>query len=491
MNLNLSFLRGWATDEGFTGDPTPDAVRAFLIAKNATLTDEATGKPVDLATATIVDDTPKAKPAARTLPRAAAALVAAATVGSAAPDDLDAKIKAATDQAVRAAIGSTPSGRPNLAAGTTVEVKSVAEELYERKIAQKQASFRSYANARAFALSMLAKGARKESPEQAAAYRKQHDEFCERAGIQFRAMSTTSATGGQALVDPAYNLDLIWNVKEYGVAPKLLKNVQANTDTVTRKRRTGGLTVYYPNQNAAITESNPTYDTIELRSKDAMTLTQMSMQFVGDSAINEMDEVAKEIVVALSKAIDDATFIGDGTATYANITGYCNKFGSASTDGGYVVSTDGVTTAAAHTLAGAYAVLGRLPSYARTNPVWVCSPEFAALIFARLSGAVGGMQFKDVQGFGYVQMFLGRPVIEVNSMPSTNAAAAGVDVLFGDFSKSGTFFDRMDIQIDVDDSIYFPNYARAVRGVVRYDVNIHDVGSASVAGPVVSWWQLT
>lgn len=490
MNLNLSVLLGWAKEDGFTGDATVDAVRSFLIAKKIPIEDDG-GKSIDLATATIVDDLQKTAPKARKL--AAAAVVAAATATAADPVDLDAKIKAAVAEATRALKPETlPNGRPNLSTGTTVEVKSVYQDNYERKIKQGNACFRNFATARAFTLSMLSKGSEAKKDHVAAReFAKQHDEFCERSGLMFRAMSTTSATGGQALVDPAYNQDLVWNVKEYGQVAKLLKQVTANSDVVTRKRRTGGLTVYYPNQNAAITESNPTYDNIELRSKDAMTLTQMSIQFTDDSAVNEMDEVGKEIVVALSKAQEDAIILGDGTATYGGVLGFIPKYGTTIGNTGYIVTGGG--DASAHTLANLDETMGRCPSYARANAVWVCSPEYAATIFSRLAGAVGGMLFREVQGFGYIQTFKGRPIIESNSMPGTTAQTANsgdnVDVLYGDFSKAATLFDRMSVQIDTDSSIYFDKYAVAVRGVLRYDVNVHDIGNSTTAGPVVSLWQ--
>jgi HK97 family phage major capsid protein len=65
--------------------------------------------------------------------------------------------------------------------------------------------------------------------------------------------------------------------------------------------------------------------------------------------------------------------------------------------------------------------------------------------------------------------------------------------LFGDLRQAARFGDRKQIAVDVTDSnkTEFEDDVLTIKGVERFDINVHDVGNASAvedereAGPVV------
>jgi len=83
--------------------------------------------------------------------------------------------------------------------------------------------------------------------------------------------------------------------------------------------------------------------------------------------------------------------------------------------------------------------------------------------------------------------FLGFPVEIVQVMNSTTTAQTSTDglVYLGNLQLAATMGTRRGISIQVDGSRYFEFDQLAIRGTERFDVNYHERGTASVAGPVI------
>ena len=72
-------------------------------------------------------------------------------------------------------------------------------------------------------------------------------------------------------------------------------------------------------------------------------------------------------------------------------------------------------------------------------------------------------------------------------MNSTTTAQVSTDGLayLGDLRLAATMGTRRGIEIAVDPSRYFEFDQLAIRGTQRFDLNVHEKGTASVAGPVI------
>jgi HK97 family phage major capsid protein len=320
-------------------------------------------------------------------------------------------------------------------------------------------------------------------------------QFCSDQGIGIKAAHAegTNTLGGY-LVPEEFGRDLIDLREKYGVARRVLKVVPMSSDTRTDPRRLSGLTASFVAENGAASESNKTWDQVRLTAKDLVVLSRMSNQLSEDAVINVGDDLAGEISYAFSLKEDQCAFIGDGTSTYGGIVGVSTKIGTVNgvDDGGGLVLASG-NLFSEFTLGDFNRTVGRIPQYADTaNAVWVCHRTFYYSTMERVSVASGGVTtFEVAQGNRRPRpMFLGYPVEFSQVMPSADVNSQ-IACLFGDHSLAASFGDRRQdsITFSTDATVggesVFERNQIAIRGTERFDINVHDVGSSTAAGPVV------
>jgi HK97 family phage major capsid protein len=85
---------------------------------------------------------------------------------------------------------------------------------------------------------------------------------------------------------------------------------------------------------------------------------------------------------------------------------------------------------------------------------------------------------------GGVQRFLGYPVVLSQVMP-TNEANSQICALLGNFRLGSTFGDRRLLSLALSSEYKFAEDQLAIRGTERFDLNVHDVGNTTAAGPIV------
>jgi len=303
-------------------------------------------------------------------------------------------------------------------------------------------------------------------------------------------------TGGQFLVPEEFSTDLISLREKYGVARRLLKREVMTSDIKHVPKRLNGLTAYFVGENQAGTESNMTWQDIQLIAKDLTILTRMSNQLSADAAIAVGDELAGEIAYACAYTEDNCAFNGDGTSTYGGIQGIRNMLINA--DGASTKSASTVTAAATGAwsslvLSDFNKVVGQLPAYADSdNVTWVCHKTFYGQVMQKLEAAAGGNTMTSIAmgDRGPVYKFLGYPVTFAQVMPAATAAT-GVPVVFGDLSLGAFFGDRQQTSIafsehaTINGESVFERNQIAIRGTERFDINVHGCKSTTVVGPIV------
>lgn len=327
------------------------------------------------------------------------------------------------------------------------------------------------------------------------AFRNPHaEQFCQDyLGMDIGAAvhkETGTATGGQYLVPEQFGQDMIDLREQYGVARRVLKVIPMNSDTRTDPRRVGGLTAYFTGEGDAGTESNKQWDNVRLTAKKLMVLARMTNELSEDSIINIGDDLASEISYAFANKEDECAFNGDGTSTYGGIVGVRQKLVDQSSAG---LKTQGTgSTWAAIVLADFQSVIGALPQYAdMRSPVWICHKTFYHTVMQKLELAQGGVTALETrQGNRAARpLFLGYPVEFSQVYPSTTATST-VSVTFGNHALGASFGDRRRETIKfsehatVNGQNVFERDEIAVVGTERFDINVHDVGDSSNAGPI-------
>lgn len=310
-------------------------------------------------------------------------------------------------------------------------------------------------------------------------------QWCHDHGIEVRGTSplttTTNSLGGY-LVPEVLESTIIDLREERGVARRSVRVMPMASDSVVIPRRASGVTAYFVNENAEITASDKGWDAVSLTARKLAVMCKMSSEIAEDAIISIADDLASEIAYAFADKEDECLFNGDGTSTYGGVVG----LKSAVAAGGKVTAATGNTAFSTLDLEDFEQMVGKLPQYAVANAAWYVSRVGWANSMLRLAEAAGGNTVAQVAGGAPLQ-FLGFPVVIAQVMNSTTTAQTSTDGLayLGDLRLAATMGTRRGISIDVDPSRYFEFDQLAIRGTQRFDLNVHEKGTASVAGPVI------
>ena len=310
-------------------------------------------------------------------------------------------------------------------------------------------------------------------------------QWCADQGIEVRGTSplttTTNSLGGY-LVPEVLESTIIDLREERGVARRSVRVMPMASDSVVIPRRASGVTAYFVAENADITASDKGWDAVSLNARKLAVLCKMSSEVAEDAIISIADDLASEIAYAFADKEDECLFNGDGTSTYGGVVG----LKSAVAAGGKVTAATGNTAFSTLDLEDFEAMVGKLPQYAVANAAWYVSRVGWANSMLRLAEAAGGNTVAQVAGGAPLQ-FLGFPVVISQVMNSTTTAQTSTDGLayLGDLRLAATMGTRRGIEIAVDPSRYFEFDQLAIRGTQRFDLNVHEKGTASVAGPVI------
>ncbi len=302
-----------------------------------------------------------------------------------------------------------------------------------------------------------------------------------------RAQATNVNAAGGFLVPDQFETAVINLRLAYGVFRREANIVTMTSDHVVVPRRTGGLDVYFPGEGVAATESDLSWDQVGLTAKKAATITRMSTEVSEDAVISIADNLATEAAYAFAEKEDRCGFLGDGTATYAGMVGTNVKIIDGTHEVGSVELETNVDLMSEVTLVSCGMVVGTLPDYAVGNAKWYCSRAFKAAVFDRLKLANG--QPQQIAGTdGTTHEFMGYPIVISNVMPSATATDYTdlVMCLFGDLRLAASLGHRRGVTVKVDGSLYLAEDQLAVQATERFDINVHDLGDNTNAGPLVA-----
>lgn len=309
--------------------------------------------------------------------------------------------------------------------------------------------------------------------------------YCESNGIKFtRTMSGRDNAKGGVFVIPEIESAIIDLRIEYGVLRRNANVVQMNSETKWVPRRVSGLTAYPVGPGQSGTYSDVAYDQVELVARKWMVLTKIEDELEEDAVISFVDKFADEAAYAMTYAEDRVGFLGTGLSTDHGIVGIIPKITAATAS---IVTAAGNTFAEV-TEANLLSMIGKLPQFARRSGrnKWYGSNVFWAEVLARLAFAKGGVTYTEISG-QIVPTFMGYPYETVEVMPVTDVNSQ-IPLLFGNMSQAVTFGDRRGITVKMADENDkdFEKDLTTMKATERFDLNAHDVGSTTVAGPLIA-----
>jgi len=312
--------------------------------------------------------------------------------------------------------------------------------------------------------------------------------WCRENGVMLqRAQSEGVNSAGGVLVPEEFSTEIIILRDQYGMFRRVCTVMPMGRDTMNVPRRTGGLTAYPVGEGKGITESQMAWDNVKLTANKWGVLTLMSSELDEDAAVNIGDILVGEMAYAFAISEDTAGFSGDGSGAYHGTRGFLQLFND-----GVGALSGAVDAAAGHDTFAEFDstdlanLMGKLPQYAYLmgNPSFYCSQIAWATVFQRIIQSAGGISKDDITGKVNYK-YLGFDVEIGPALPITvtNAKAA---ILFGDIGLAATFGNRRGMAVARSTEYKFAEDQIAIKATERFDINVHDIGTSAVAGPVVA-----
>jgi HK97 family phage major capsid protein len=302
-------------------------------------------------------------------------------------------------------------------------------------------------------------------------------------GYQIRnAHSTSDNSKGGYLVPQETASTIIRLVEEYGIFRQNVGTVfPVTSGSLAVPKRAGGFTVRHPGENQEISESDAQFSMVELTPHKAAILTRLSNELNEDSLPLLADFLTQEFAYAFAVDEDNAGFNGDGTQDYNRVVGLKNALAA-----GAVAQADGGQTSfGALTLASFNNAMAKVKAYPGAQNKWYIHSAGYYASMDRLKAAGGGNSMMDLSE-GSDAMFLGYPVVFTQVLPSTLATNSDAKVAyFGDLSLACAMGDARSIEIASASERYFEYDQIGVRATERYDIQVHDRGTASEGAAVV------
>ena len=273
--------------------------------------------------------------------------------------------------------------------------------------------------------------------------------------------------------------------EQYGVFRQEATIVPMGRDTLNWPRRTGGLAAYFVGENQVFTESQVAWDNVNLTAKKLGVLTRFSTELDEDAVISIADWLTNEIAYAFASKEDDCGFNGDGTSLYGGIRGLTQLGINSNNAGSKVTAASGHNTYGLLDQTDLTSLIGLLPRYALPNAKFYVSQTGFAMTFERLIATAGGNSISTLNG-EIVYRYLGFPIVISQKMPlSTTSITTQVMMVFGDMRLAAAMGERRQVTMRRSDERYFDQDQVGLLGTERIDINIHDAGTPTTAGPIV------
>ena len=303
--------------------------------------------------------------------------------------------------------------------------------------------------------------------------------WCDDNGVRFNAAQTTTNTEGGFTVPDPVSASIIDVRERVGLLRQIADIYPMSADVASVPKLASGPSVGYPGEAAAISLTDLVFSNIALAVVKRATLTKVSRELSADSLIRIADRVANRAAYALSGREDEEFISGDGTASYGSGTGIV----AGNLAGGRVTASGNLWSEIV--MGDFHSMLAKLPEEFHDAAEFVCSRNFYHSVMEKLLVAAGGATVSESVDGPARKSVLGYPVRFTGYMPVAEDDAQQC-LFLGDWKQSVILGERDGVEIATSDEYAFNEDVTTVRVTSRYDINCHNLSSASAAGGVVS-----
>lgn len=304
--------------------------------------------------------------------------------------------------------------------------------------------------------------------------------------VYAKAQNEGSNTAGGYLVPTQMETAIIDLREQFGTFRRFAGVSPMASDKQTQPMRTGGLTAYWVDEAAQITESEKTWGQVTLSAKKLAALSRMSSELNEDAIISIADDLAREMAYAFAVSEDDAGWNGTGSSAYGGIVGVRTKIITAPYTASVHTPASGLDTFEEITKGDLEKVMGMLPNYV-TNPRWYISKVGYFNMLLRLATAAGGVTATEMVNGVVNYNYMGIPVAIDQTLPKVLTDLSDVAMAFyGDLSLAVKMGERRGITIALSDQRYWEYDQIGIRATERIDIVAHSLGSTTEAGPLIA-----
>lgn len=301
---------------------------------------------------------------------------------------------------------------------------------------------------------------------------------------ELRALGTTTNAAGGVTVPQELASAIIERREQYGVFERI-SNVVPISGEALWPRVTSDNEASFGNEGTTISESDDTLDNVALNPKSLRMLSRINNELLNSSAVDIAEFVARSFGRGFAKRLDRVGFIADGEVANGGLKGAFQKIQDTTGLVGNIVAAG--NTFAAVTSGNIQALLGILPEFAaQSDPFFICSRAAKETIFGRLQMASGGVTKLETT-MGTFDSYSGVPIVTTQLAPSSTSAMTTDDVflLLADMRLGSYLGISEDLVFATSSERYFDVNQTAIRGIMRADINVYDIGSTTAAGSIV------
>jgi len=263
-------------------------------------------------------------------------------------------------------------------------------------------------------------------------------------------VKSLTVTGDTALAPPEFGTEALKLLVQYSPIRRYARVVTIGAAQVQYPRRTGIGAASWVAETGARTESESTYEAVDIAPYELATFTDVSNQLLEDNAYNLEGEVVSDFGINFGKTEGAAFVIGDGNGKPKGLLNAANiaqmTTGNAS---GFP------TTNPADVL---ITMFHALPTPHAQNAVWLMNRKTMGAL-RQFKDSIGRYLLVDPLSEGAPSTLLGRPIAEAIDMP--DIGAGNTPIMFGDL-KGYRIVDRVGLNVLRDP------YTQQAVGQVRF-----------------------
>ena len=306
----------------------------------------------------------------------------------------------------------------------------------------------------------------------------------------YKAVNEGTNSAGGFLVPDELVAELIFLREQYGVVRQNATIRTMSSDTLWVPKNSASTTAYWVGESTAITQSQPTFDRVQVIAKKLGILTAVTSEVNEDSIIEIGTALAQDMSWKFAQEEDRVCMIGSSaTATDGNINGFITEANGVASNVGIVAGAVGsAANYNAITLANFRSMVGKLPLYADTvDAKWYMSKAFFNDVVCNRLDALSGNAALDLMNFQNGRPTLyGYPIVFSQHLANTAAGTANTPLCALANLKTGTVLgDRRSVQISVSSDYLFNTDELAFKAVERFGFTCHDPGTSTAAGSVI------